>query len=303
MNDQADSLRKAIQKLSTVKAAETFAPKMNFRAKVITVTSGKGGVGKSNISVNLAIALSEIGCRPLIIDADIGLANDDVLLGINPRYRLVDVLNGEKSLGDIVCTGPCGVGLITGGSGLDELARMEGGKIGSVLSGLTELDGRFNVFIIDTGAGISETIISMAAAADEAIVVTTPEPTSVTDAYVLIKSIVYRCQGLPVRLVVNKAENEAEAADIMAKLTRVTGKFLDLELMKLGYILNDPLVVRAVKQQQPFLLGFPHSQPSRRIREIAARLAEGKTYAPPEKGRGLSGFFDGIVKLVNVQLK
>lgn len=307
MNDQADNLRMAIERLSAMRVAEPEGRRGRARPagrpRVVTVTSGKGGVGKTNISVNLALALSEMGYRPLIVDADIGLANVEVLFGMSPGCKLNDILSGDKSIRDIVAEGPYGVGFISGGSGFDELSRMDGSKVGALFAGLSELDGLYDAYIIDTGAGISDTVVSMAAAADEALIVTTPEPTSVTDAYALIKAIASRNRAATMRLIVNKAESGEEADDIMSRLTRVTGKFLDLKLWKLGYILNDPLVVRAVKQQQPLLIGYPHSRTSKCIREIASRLTEGGTYAPPEKGRGLSGFFDGIFKYVNVQLK
>jgi len=307
MNDQADNLRKAIARLGALRVQESAAGAQTKRAagpaRVITVTSGKGGVGKTSVSVNLALALGELNYRPLIIDADVGLSNVEVLFGLIPKYSLLDAVNNEKSIREIICDGPGGVKLISGGSGADVFARVAETQMAALLSEISDIDGEFDVIIIDTGAGISETVIGMAVAADEAIVVTTPEPTSVTDAYALIKAIVLRDRDKTVRLIINKADNEREAVEIMSKLDQVTDKFLDLKLHKLGYILNDPLAVRSVKQQQPFLLASPHSQISKKVREIARCLLDGATFTPAEKGRGLAGFLGGITKFVNMQLK
>ena len=295
MNDQAENLRRAIARLSALRVSKP--------ARVITVTSGKGGVGKTSVSVNLALALSAMGYRPLLLDADVGLANIEVLFGIFPKFSLLDAIHNEKTIRQIITDCPGGVKLISGGSGVEVFARLSETQMTPIVAELAELDDEFDVIIIDTGAGISETVLGMAAAADEAIIVTTPDPTSVTDAYALIKAIVTRDREKTVRTIINKAESEYEAAEIMAKLAQVSIKFLDLKLQKLGYILNDPLIVRSVKQQQPFVLSAPHSQASKTIGAIAARLMENTAYMPPERGRGLSGFLGGIAKLINVQLK
>ena len=307
MNDQADNLRRAIERLGPVRIAERADEQLERRGigppRVIAVTSGKGGVGKTSFSVNLALALCEEKYKTLIIDADIGLANVEVLFGILPGYSLSDAVNNTKSLREIICGGPRGVKLISGGSGVDELARMGESQTALFISELSELDDEFDVILIDTGAGISETVLSMTVAADEVVIVITPEPTSLTDAYALIKAIVLRDRNKPVRIIINKADSGTEAAAIMSKLAQVADKFLELKIHKLGYILNDPLVVRSIKQQQPFILSSPYSQTSKRIREIALRLMEGTELGQFEKSRGLSGFLDRIVKFVNIQFK
>ena len=310
MNDQAENLRRAIKRISAARVRRVSAIDIDTparvdgnQARVITVTSGKGGVGKTSVSVNLALALAGMNKKPLIIDADAGLSNVEVLFGIIPKYSFLDVLNNEKTVREIICDGPNGVKLISGGSGADVFARIADTHMTPFISELAVIDGEFDVIIIDTGAGISETVLNMAVAADDAVVITTPEPTSVTDAYTLIKAIVLRERGKSVRLIVNKADNEAEAADIMSRLEQVTGKFLDLKLQKLGYILNDPLVVKSVKQQLPFMLSAPQSPTSRRVAEIAGRLMDGVSYSPFPQGRGLSGFLNGIAKFVNIQVK
>ena len=307
MKDQADNLRKAIEKLGPVRIPDQGAVPLTRRntgpARIYAVTSGKGGVGKTSVSVNLALALCEQRYKTLIIDADVGLANVEVLFGLTPGHSLMDSISGEKPIRDIICDGPYGIKLISGGSGVEELARMDESRLAAFTAELSELDNDFDVIIIDTGAGISDTVLSIAVAADEAIVVITPEPTALTDAYAMIKAIVIRDRIKIMRIIINKAENDSEAGEVMSKLTQVSDKFLDLKLRKLGYILNDPLVVRSIKRQQPFLISSPYSQTSKSIREIALRLMDGNTLASTDKNRGLTGFLDRIAKFVNIQLK
>ena len=307
MKDQADNLRKAIEKLGAARINDSAGEPLTRRGtgppRVVAVTSGKGGVGKTSVSANLALALCEMQYKTLIIDADIGLANVEVLYGIMPGFNLSDALSHNKSLREIICAGPRGVSVISGGSGVEELARVDGIQMASFISDLSELDDEYDIIIIDTGAGISDTVLSMAVAADEAIIVTTPEPTSLTDAYALIKAISARERDKIIRIIINRADTEAEAGEIMSKLAQVADKFLDLKLHKLGYILNDPLVVRSIKLQTPFFISSPYSQTSNRIREIALRLMDGVEYAHIGKSLGLSGFLDRVAKLINIQLK
>ena len=272
-------------------------------ARVFAVTSGKGGVGKTNITANLAIALSEMGVRAVVIDADFGLANIEVLYGVLPQAKLIDIFASDRLAGDVLCEGPCGVKFISGGTGMDEAVRMDGEQAASLVASLSALDNEFDAVLIDTSAGLTDAVIGMLLAADEVILVTTPEPTSVTDAYALVKSLAQRDRDKPIRLVVNRAESQAEAADVMAKLIRVTGKFLDLQLGKLGYIQNDPLVVRSVKAQRPFIVGFPDSRPSQNVRDIASRLMERRAFGETPPGRGLAGFFGSISRLLHLQCK
>jgi flagellar biosynthesis protein FlhG len=337
MNDQAENLRKAIERLRSVSLADFGAagaaaahapglgsgpgpgsrlgaepglgaghgpgagPGRRGPARVFTVTSGKGGVGKTNISANLAIALSEMSYKVAIIDADFGLANIEVLFGVLPKFKLADAIHSEKPISQIICDGPLGVKFISGGTGVEELIKLDGEQISSLLADLSELDEEFDVIIIDTGAGLSDTVLGMSLAADEVIIVATPEPTSVTDAYALIKSLASRDRDKTIRLIVNRAESPGEAEDIMSKLIQVASKFLDLNLRKLGYILNDPLVVRSVKQQTPFLIGYPKSRISASTRDIALRLVEGDAQKAREAGKGLSGFFSRMSKLLSAQ--
>ncbi|MDR1440673.1 MAG: MinD/ParA family protein [Clostridiales bacterium] len=316
MNDQAENLRRAIDGLKKMRmpdlgmaaAAAEAAPVAGRMpragpARVFTVTSGKGGVGKTNVSANLAIALSQMGYKVAIIDADFGLANVEVLFGAMPKFKLADAMRSERTIAEIICDGPSGVKFISGGTGVEELVRLDPEQVASLLTGLSDVDMEFDVVIIDTGAGLSDTVLSMSLAADEVILIATPEPTSVTDAYALIKMLSARDRGKTIRLIVNRAETPAEAEEVTAKLAKVAARFLELDLRRLGYILNDPLVVRSVKQQTPFLIGYPKSRASTCTRDIAARLMAGVSPEPDGGGRGLAGFFSRASKLLNMQYK
>ena len=304
MKDQADSLRKAIERIKHEKPNTTDLNSQFKKiqpAKVLTVTSGKGGVGKTNVSVNLAIALSQKGYRVVLIDADFGLANIEVLLGVTPKYTFLDMIRGEKSIREVICDAPNNVKLISGASGIEEMARLDAEKISLLTAEFLELDNEFDIIIIDTAAGISDSVIGMTMAADEVILVTTPEPTSITDAYALVKTLAQRDRSKIIQLIVNRAEDRNEAMNIISKLNQVALKFLDLELLKLGYILNDPLVTKSVKQQVPFVVGFPNSRVTANISEIADRLLEDKSIHDSAAGKGLSGFIHKISKLINLQ--
>lgn len=301
--DQAEKLRQAIDNLRLKQAAGQApapAPRIKRTARVITVTSGKGGVGKTNITINLAIALSEQGYRVVIMDADFGLANIDVLLGIIPRFTLVDVIKNRKSVQEILSEGPKNIRFISGGSGVEELIKLDRTQVSKFVENMALLDRLADIIIVDTGAGLSENVMSFIMAADEVLLVTTPEPTSITDAYALIKTVSNRDRAKKIRVIVNRAEDNNEANDILNKLMIVSEKFLGIALEPSGHILNDEAVIKAVKQQQPFLLSFPKSQAARSIKEISARLAEsGKAGALPQNA-GIRGFLNRLVGFMRV---
>lgn len=302
MKDQADKLRQIIDNLKAKQAVNQAALLENFKkksAKVITVTSGKGGVGKTNITINLAIALSELGYRVVILDADFGLANIDVLFGIIPQHTLVDVIHNRKNILEVLCDGPNNVKFISGGSGVEELIKIEKGQLDKFISNITLLDRLADIILIDTGAGLSDNVMNFVMAADEVLLVTTPEPTSITDAYALIKMVSNRDKNKVIRVVVNKAENLSEASDILNKLSLVADKFLSLKLNPLGYILQDDMVIKAVKLQQPFLLNFPKSQAARSIRELSRKLVEEKDKKQDNETTGIRGFVNRLVSFLN----
>jgi len=298
MIDQAEKLRQAIDNLKRKYAAEQAQMKLpaeKKNARVIAVTSGKGGVGKTNITVNLAIALSGQGYRVIVLDADFGLANIDVLFGIVPKYSLLDVVKNRKSILEILTEGPMNTKFISGGSGAEDLVKLDQYQILRFIENMALLDKLADIIIVDTGAGLSENVMSFVMAADEILLVTTPEPTSITDAYALIKMVSFRDRNKKIRLIVNKAESVEEAKDVLDKLVMVAEKFLNIELLPAGYIMNDDAVVKAVKQQKPFIMSFPKSNAARNIRDISAGIVNEGSLPDTQYNLGIRGFLNRLV--------
>lgn len=289
MSDQANRLREIVKKVNNDNIKSSIET-LKTSAKVITVTSGKGGVGKTNVTVNLAIALTKLGYRVVVIDADLGLANIDVVFGTLPKYTLVDVIKNGKNVLDVLCTGPSRVKFISGGSGVEELTRLTQIELENFVRNIGLLDKIADVILIDTGAGISENVLRFVMAADDVVVITTPEPTSTTDAYALIKSIGVRNKNKSIKMIINRTENAIEAQTAMQKLNSVAKKFLEVKLQFLGYVTNDPLVPKAVKQQKPFVLLYPECVASKNLTEIAKKIM--KTPVIEEKNSGIKGFFN-----------
>lgn len=302
MKDQAEKLREIIDniKLKQVVNQSSLTPNSAKKtAKVITITSGKGGVGKTNITINLAIALSELGYRVVILDADFGLANIDVLFGIIPKYTLVDVIQDRKNILEVLSEGPKNIKFISGGSGVEELVKLEKNQLKRFVDNIGLLDKLSDIILIDTGAGLSDNVMSFVMAADEVLLVTTPEPTSITDAYALIKMISHRNKGKTIKVVVNRAENANEASDILNKLSIVAEKFLKIKLHHAGYILHDDAVVKAVKTQQPFTLSFPKSQAARHIRDISTKIMDIEGEKLNNENAGMKGFINRLVSFLS----
>jgi len=290
MNRQADSLRfLALQMKNNLQAKISGQEKTT---RVITVTSGKGGVGKTNFSVNLALALREMNYNVLILDADLGLANIDVILGISTHHNLLHVINGEKSIHEIIYEGPRGLQIIPGGSGIQELANLKDYQVENFLASLSRLDGYADLLIIDTGAGISNSVLSFALAAEEVIVVTTTEPTAITDAYGLIKTLRQQMFGGKIEVVVNRASSVTDGNIVYEKLRVAASRFLNYHVEFLGVIREDPKVSRAVKEQQPFILGYPTTMASQDIYQLAASLTQSKYVIGPKKG--IKSFFNRL---------
>lgn len=278
--DQAEKLRDYFQdvRYKTVETLSAYDDSVytdSIGARVITVSSGKGGVGKTNLVVNLAIYLGNIGQRIMIVDADFGLANIEVLLGIIPKYSLSDVFNGRMTVEDIITNGPLGVKFISGGSGFRDIANLSDMQMKYIIESFFFLDKISDLILIDTGAGISNQVINFIKASNETVIVTTPEPTSIMDAYALIKMIAEDKDNMPeIKIVVNKADDKDEGDAVFGKLDRVAGKFLDLNLVNLGFIPNDNNLVRAVKNQQPAIVSFPNAAFSKSVRLIGQRLTK-----------------------------
>lgn len=292
MGNQLDRLR-ALTKNLRNKAEKEIAGK-KCPPKVITIASGKGGVGKTNFTLNLALALAELGQKVLILDADLGLANIDVILGISPKYNLFHVINGDKDLSEIIVDGPKGIKVIPGGSGLFELADLKEWQLERFLVKLAELDNESDFLLIDTGAGISKTVLNFTLAADEIFIITTPEPTSLTDAYGLIKTLHNHKYVGDLQLVVNKAESKIEGELAAKKLQIVVKRFLkNCQLNILGYILDDKVVAASVKKQQPFILTFPTSRAAQGIYDLASQLSN-QAYTS-NKASGVKNYFKKII--------
>jgi flagellar biosynthesis protein FlhG len=266
--DQAHNLR-SIMKGKNV----TSEDGSKIEARVLTVTSGKGGVGKTNFTLNLAINLSLLGFRIVIIDADFGLANIEVLFGSIPRYSFADLLDGSKTIEEIVTEGPNGIKFISGGSGLSQLANISERQMLSIFESFSYIDTLADIIIIDTGAGISKSVVNFIKSSKECIVVTTPEPTSITDAYSILKTVKEQSKEVPeFQVVVNRCYEDEDGEEIFERLAKVTDKFLDIKLKFLGSLPYDKLLVKAVKIQEPVSIAYPTSDINRAIKEIANDL-------------------------------
>ncbi len=265
--DQAKELRNLINNVQNTNLKNTL------NSRVITISSGKGGVGKSSFSVNLAIYLASLKKRVLIIDADFGLANIEVLLGIRPKYNFYHMLKGEKNISEIVVDTNYGIKFISGGNGLKELSNVNSTEIKYFIEQFEYLDKIADIIIVDTGAGISPNVTNFLMASDENIIVTTPEPTSFTDAYTLIKIIKEQNRAIDkLNIVINKADDKYEADRIFTKISHVCNKFLGINIKNLGYIPSDIALIKAIKQQKPAILSFPNSDFAMAIKSIGNRL-------------------------------
>jgi len=245
------------------------------RASVIAVTSGKGGVGKSNIAVNLAIKLSMAGKDVVLLDADLGLANADVLCNIELPNNLSHVISRKKELGDVMVKGPGGFRLIGGASGLARMADLTDSDRQRLITSLAELEEQTDIILIDTGAGISPNVLSFTKAADHVLVVTTPEPTAITDAYAVVKVISREDANRRVSLLVNQARSTAEARIVFERIAKVAKQFLGVTLYDAGFVAFDENVHSAVRRRAPFVIGAPKCAASQCIAQLAMRLEQG----------------------------
>lgn len=291
--DQAERLRNIIKK------QDLQPDNLERTAKVITVTSGKGGVGKTSISVNLAIWLSKMGKRVVIFDADFGLANIEIMLGLRPKYNLADLMYRNKSIEDIITYGPENIGFISGGSGINELANLSRDQVFSMIQRLGELDKIADVIIVDTGAGISDTVLEFVTASEEVVLVATPEPTSITDAYALLKTLNRKASYKPdktvVKMVANQVRGEQEAEELFEKLGIVVGKFLDIEVEFLGSVPYDKNMQRAVMRQAPVCLSNPDSEAARAVKKIAGKLEH--IIVNEKENVGIVKLFSSVIRM------
>ncbi|MDI6703095.1 MAG: MinD/ParA family protein [bacterium] len=285
MSDQAERLRELAEKNNS-----------NSPCKVIAITSGKGGVGKTNLAANLAISFSKIRKKVLVMDADLGLANVNVILGLipPPRYNLYHVITGQKTLSEIVSEGPGEIKLVAGASGVREVANLSEDTRKEFISHLNDLQDSNDLILIDTGAGLSQNVLSFVLASDQVILITTPEPTSIANAYGVIKVISQEDQDTNIKLIVNRVKNILEGKRVADRIINIAAQFLNMRVETLGYILEDPLVGKAVRMQKPFILNFPNSKATLCINHIRDRLIN--INAEPQKEKRFSLFFENLFR-------
>ena len=267
-------------------------------ARVITVTSGKGGVGKSNTSINLAIQFRKMGKRVIILDADFGLANIEIMFGAVPKYSLCDLIYQGKSITDIITWGPMEVGFISGGSGIAGMFNLSLDYLNYIIQNLAQLDTIADIIIVDTGAGISDAVLEFLVASGEILLVTTPEPTSITDSYSLLKAL-YRHQrfdaeATKVKLIANRVSKESEGKILYDKLNAVVERYLKVPILYLGCVPEDSQLSRSVMQQTPVSLHNPGAKSTLAYERIAGRLLDREEEERQPK-RGMAAFFSHII--------
>jgi flagellar biosynthesis protein FlhG len=267
------------------------------RAVAWAVTSGKGGVGKSTLSLNLGIALAAEGKRVLLIDADLGLANIDILLGISPPHNLQDLLRGRASAFDVIVEGPEGLSILPSASGIGESEAWRAEDGVRLSEELGRLERAFDMILIDTGAGISSKVTDFVLSADRAFVVATPEPTSIADAYAMVKVTSGERPGLPIGLIVNRAKSPREAHELHAKFEEIVSRFLNLSVDRIGFVSEDREVEQSTRSQHPVVLSSPQSEAARCIRKIGTELVS----QLESSDRQQPGLFDRLMARITEQ--
>jgi len=287
--DQAEHLRNIIK-------ANNIAPRP--LARVIAVTSGKGGVGKSNTAINLAIQFRKMGKRVIILDADFGLANIEIMFGTVPKHNLCDLIYQGKNITEIITWGPGDVGFISGGSGIVGLSNLGYDYLVYIIKNLAQLDSIADVIIIDTGAGIADAVLEFLVASEEILVVTTPEPTSITDSYSLLKALSrhprFSRENTQVKVLANRVEREQDGSELFTKLDAVVKRYLKMPISYLGAIPKDDKLSEAVMQQIPVSIKDPNAKSTRSFEKIAAKLMN-MEQSQEVKKRGMAAFFSHIL--------
>ncbi|HOJ99053.1 MAG: MinD/ParA family protein [Treponemataceae bacterium] len=271
MEDQAAQLRELV-KAKNGGTAPAPSPR-GKKTRIITVASGKGGVGKTNVSVNMALAYARMGKKVIVMDADLGLANVNVMLNMIPKYNLFHVIRKQKTMREIILDTEYGIKIVAGASGFSKIANLNEDERQNFINELYTLQ-EADIIIIDTSAGVSNNVLAFVAAADDAIIVTTPEPTAITDAYGIIKIIATEIDNLNMglKLIVNRVKTVAEAKKVADRMINIASQFLNLKVDYLGFIYDDPAVPLAVLRQKPFLVLDPKSKASHCIQHIVGRM-------------------------------
>ena len=271
MADQAEKLRNLF---GTKKSKLNLNKRESMR--IITVASGKGGVGKTSLTVNLAIALSKAGKKVMIMDADLGMANVNIMLGVTPRYTIYDFLSGQKSFSEIIIPGFEGISLVPGCSGIFEATDLHPIQKEALIKELTHYAQEMDFVLIDAGAGMSKVVLGFIAAADDVVIVVTPEPTSITDGYAMIKILSKYRMHKQVYLIINSVSNMQEAQESAGKIEVAANKYLNIKINRLGVICFDNRVRQSVKEMTPFMINYPRSQAARDVTNIANNILENK---------------------------
>jgi flagellar biosynthesis protein FlhG len=272
MEDQAEKLRE-IMRQKNRSSEKSPKPKDLKKTRIITITSGKGGVGKTNVSVNMALAYARLGKKVVVMDADLGLANVNVMLNMIPKWNLYHVIRKQKTMKEILVETEYGISIVAGASGFSKIANLTEDERQNFIDELDTLSNA-DIIIIDTSAGVSSNVLDFIAAADDAVIITTPEPTAITDAYGIIKIIATEIDSLNMglKLVVNRVKSVAEAKKVADRMTTIAGQFLNLKVDYLGFIYDDAVVSQAVLRQRPFMVIDPKSKASQCVQHIVGRM-------------------------------
>ena len=299
MEDQAQALRDIMVSRGSqegagqrAEAAQPASAPAGKKTRIIAVASGKGGVGKTNLSVNLAIAYAQIGKRVIVMDADLGLANVNVMLNMIPKFNLYHVIRKQKTMRDIILDTDYGIRIVAGASGFSKIANLSEEERQNFINELYTLS-EADIVIIDTSAGVSNNVLSFIAAADDAIIVTTPEPTAITDAYGIIKIIATEIENLNIglKLVVNRVHSVTEGRRVAERIINISGQFLNLKVDYLGCIYDDPIVSSCVIRQKPFIVAEPKSKAAISVQHLVSRIEKTEFVDESGIGRFIKKFF------------
>ncbi|NLM96237.1 MAG: MinD/ParA family protein [Halanaerobiaceae bacterium] len=283
MNDQAARLRERV---------------LNNKQKtrIIAVASGKGGVGKSSISLNLALAIQELDKKVLLLDTDLGMANIDILLGITPNFNLSHVLKGKCRLEEAVVRGPADISFLAGTTGVDELINISSVEAGRLIEAASQMEENYDIILLDIGAGVHYSVTNFIMGSDEVLVILTPEPTAVMDAYSLIKILSIKHYNGKIKLLLNQCNSLKEGNELTGRMQRVIKQYLNKDVELLGMIPYDEKVRISVKKQNPLLIQYPKSEAARSIKEIAVKIMNS---ACKSQSHGTKGFVYRIIGAFN----